>query len=170
LLLGERQELRRKLAHHIAIECHKVRDAKAVEGREQQQRIFGRLSESFSSFDQQTCPLLSRLGFRSGVPLDMGKWSYERDLKLDLLSAKSGRGWQGRNLVKCAGELLCSFDQRRARQWPLSCFAPQARSLLNQARGTVTRQQLRLVLGDLGELFFNGFGDASMKHASRLSQ
>ena len=57
LLLGERQELRRKLAHHVAVERHEVRDPEAVEDREQQQRVFGRLSERFSLFDQQTCPL-----------------------------------------------------------------------------------------------------------------
>ena len=71
LLLGERQELRRKLAHHIAIECHIVRDPDAVEDREQQQRVFGRLSERLSLFDQQTCPLYSRLGFRRSISFDM---------------------------------------------------------------------------------------------------
>ena len=54
---------------HIAVECHKVRDPKAVEHREQQQRVFGRLSERFSLFDQQTCPLRRRLGFRRAYPL-----------------------------------------------------------------------------------------------------
>ena len=69
LLLGERQELRRKLAHHVAVERHKVRDPEAVEDREQQQWIFGRLSERFSLFDQQACPLDSRLGFRRRIAL-----------------------------------------------------------------------------------------------------
>ena len=80
LLLGERQKLRRKLAHHVAIECHIVRDPEAVEDREQQQRVFGRLSERFGLFDQQTCPLHSRLGFRRSIPFDMHEWGYERDL------------------------------------------------------------------------------------------
>ena len=71
LLLGERQELRRKLARHVAIERDAVRDPEAVEDGEQQQWIFGRLSERFSLFDQQTCPLRSRLGFRRGIPFDM---------------------------------------------------------------------------------------------------
>ena len=71
LFLGERQELRRKLAHHIAIECHEVRGPEAVEDREQQQRVFGRLSERFSLFDQQTCPLHGRLGFRRSIPFDV---------------------------------------------------------------------------------------------------
>ena len=71
LLLGERQELRRKLAHHVAVERHKVRDPEAVEDREQQQRVFGRLSECFGLFDQQACPLHSRLGFRRGIAFDV---------------------------------------------------------------------------------------------------
>ena len=102
LLLGERQELRRKLAHHVAIERHVVRDPEAVEDREQQQRVFGRLSERFSLFDQQTCPLRSRLGFRRSIPFDMDEWGYERDLKLDLFATQRGRGGQGRDLVERA--------------------------------------------------------------------
>jgi hypothetical protein len=35
LLLGERQELRRKLAHHVAVERNIVRGPKAVEHRKQ---------------------------------------------------------------------------------------------------------------------------------------
>ena len=153
LLLGERQELRRKLAHHVAVERHGVRDPKAVEDRKQQQRVFGRLAERFSLFDQQTCPLHSRLGFRRRIAFDMDEWSYERDLKLDLLATQRGRGGQGRDLVEGARELLYGFNQRRALQRPLSRFAPQARSLLDQASlGAVTRQQLRLALGNLREL------------------
>ena len=59
----------RKLAHSIAVECHKVRDPNAVEDREQQQRVFGRLSERFGLFDQQTCLLYGRFGFRRSIPL-----------------------------------------------------------------------------------------------------
>ena len=171
LLLGERQELRRKLAHHVAIECHKVRGPEAVEDREQQQRVFGRFPESFGLFDQQTCPLRSRLGFRRSIPFDMDERGYERDLKLDLLATQRRRGGQGRDLVEGARELLYGFDQRRALQRPLSRLAPQARRLLDQpGLGAVTRQQLGLVLGNLRELAFKSFGDASMKRASRLAQ
>ena len=61
--------------------------------------------------------------------------------------------------------------KRRALQRPLSGFAPKARCLLDQAGlGAVTRQQLRLALGNLGELAFKNFGDASVKRASRLAQ
>ena len=80
LLLGERQELRRKGARDVAIECYCVRDPEAVEDGEQQQWIFGRLSERVSLFDQQTCPLRSRLVFRRGIPFDMEERGYERDL------------------------------------------------------------------------------------------
>ena len=76
LLLGERQELRRKLTHYVAVERHVVRDPEAVEDREQQQRVFGRLSERFSLFDQQTCSLRSRLGFRRCIPFDMDERRY----------------------------------------------------------------------------------------------
>ena len=171
LLLGERQELRRKLAHHVAVERHIVRDPEAVEDREQQQRVFGRLSERFSLFDQQTCLLRSRLGFRRGIAFDVHRAGYERDLKLDLLATQRGRGGQGRDLVERTRELLRSFDQRRALQRPLSRLAPEARRLLDQpGLGAVTRQQLGLVLGNLRELAFEGFGDAGMKRAARLAQ
>ena len=106
LLLSERQKLRGKLTHNVAIERHKVRDPKAVENREQQQRVFGRLAERFSLFDQQTRPLRSRLGFRRGVSFDMDERAYERDLQLDLLATQRGRGGQSRDLssarVNCA--------------------------------------------------------------------
>ena len=91
LLLCERQELRRKLAHHVAVERHKVRDPEAVKDREQQQRIFGRLSERFSLFDQQACPLDSRLGFRRRIAFDMDEGVMQRDLKLDLFATQGGR-------------------------------------------------------------------------------
>ena len=61
LLLGERQELRREITTDITVEGNCVRAPKRVENREQQQRIFWRLSERFSLFDQQTCPLRCRL-------------------------------------------------------------------------------------------------------------
>ena len=100
LFLGERQELRRKLAHHVAVERHIARDPEAVEDREQKQRVIGRLPERFSLFDQQTCPLRGRLGLWRSIPFDMDEWGYERDLKLDLLATQRGSSWQSRNLVK----------------------------------------------------------------------
>jgi len=74
-LLSERQELRREFAHHVAIEGHVACDPEAVEDREQQQRVFGRLSDGFSLFDQQTRTLCGRLGFRRGIPLDVHEGS-----------------------------------------------------------------------------------------------
>src|SRR5262249_8130288 len=61
LLSSERQELGGKLAHYVALKRHIIRHPEPVEHREQQQGIFGRLSERFSLFDQQTCPLHGRL-------------------------------------------------------------------------------------------------------------
>ena len=154
--------------HHVAVERHIVRDPEAVEDGEQQQRVFGRLSERFSLFDQQTCPLRSRLSFRRGIAFDMDERGYERDLKLDLLAAQRGRGGQGRDLVERARELLYGLDQRRALQRPLSRFAPQARGLLDQSGlGAVTRQQFGLVFGDLGELTFKTF--RRCEHEARVA-
>ena len=90
LLLREREKLCRKFAHDVAVEHHIVGCPEAVEDREQQQRVFRRFSEPLSLFDQQMCPLQSRLGFYRGIPFDVHEWRYERDLKLDLLSAQRG--------------------------------------------------------------------------------
>ncbi len=92
-------------------------------------------------------------------------------MKLDLLAAQRGGGWQDRNLGKRTRELLCGFNQRRALQRALSRTGPQARSLLDlPSLGAVTRQQLRLALGDVSELAFKGFGDTGVKRAPRLAQ
>ena len=96
LLLGERQELSRKLAHHVAVERDKVRDPEAVEDREQQQRVFRRLSERFSLFDQQRARSSSRPGFRRRIAFDVQEWGYERDLKLDLFATQRGT-WRARS-------------------------------------------------------------------------
>src|SRR6516225_8872682 len=106
LLLGEGEELRGEIARDVALERHRVRDPEAVQDGEQQQRVFGALSERFSSFDQEMCPFRSGLGFRRGKPFDVAEWSYERDLKLDLLTTQRGRRRQGRSLAKRTRELL----------------------------------------------------------------
>ncbi len=93
LRFGERQELSRKLAQRVAVKCHVARDPEAKEDREQQQRVFGGLSECFSLFDQQTCPLHNGLRFRRTKPFDMHEWVYERDLKLYLFPTQC---WSGR--------------------------------------------------------------------------
>ena len=88
----------------------------------------------------------------------------ERDLELDLFATQRRSGGQGRDLVKRACKLLDGFDQRRARQRPLSGLAPQTRSFLDQASlSAVTRQNLRLVFGDFSEVAFESFGDAGMQ-------
>ena len=79
----------------------------------------------------------------------------------------------GKVAIWSRARVSCSdgFDQRRALQRPLSRLAPQARGLLDQAGlGAVTRQQFRLVLGNLSELAFKCFGDAGVQRASRLAQ
>jgi hypothetical protein len=40
----------------------------------------------------------------------MNKWSYNRDLKLDLVATQRGRSRQGGDLVESAGELLYGLD------------------------------------------------------------
>src|SRR5215469_10692131 len=106
LLVCEGQELGSKLTHHVAIERDKVGDPKAVENREQQQWIFRRLSERFSLFDQQTCPLHGRPRFRRRVASDMEEWGYECNLKLDFFATQGGRGGQDRDLVERTLELF----------------------------------------------------------------
>src|SRR5208282_1003573 len=69
-LFRERHVLRRKLTHYIAVERDVVGDTDAGEDREQQHWILERLSQCFSLFDQQPCPLCSRLSFRSSVPFE----------------------------------------------------------------------------------------------------
>jgi hypothetical protein len=112
LFLGACQELRCKLTHSVAIECHIVRDPNAVESGEHQQRVLGRLSERFSLFYQQTCSLRSRRGFRCGIAFDMNERGYERDLKLDLLATQRWRGRHGRKLAEGTSELVYGFSQR----------------------------------------------------------
>src|ERR1700737_5314158 len=105
------------------------------------------------------------------MPFERYQWGYERDLKLDPSVTHRGSGGQGRDLVEGARELLCGFNQPRALQRPLSCFAPQARRLLDQAGlGTVPGQQLRLVRGNLGKLALQHVGDTSVQRPTRLAQ
>src|SRR6266567_5947274 len=171
LLICESQEFDSKLTHHVAVERDKIRDPKAVKNREQQHWIFRRLSERFSLFDQQSCPLNSRPGFRRRVAADMEEWGYECNLKLDFFTTQGGRWGQGCDLVERTPELFRGFDQRRALRRPQSGFAPQRRGFFDLPRlGAVTRQELGLVLGDLRELTFEGFGDSGMKRTSRLAQ
>jgi hypothetical protein len=80
---------------------------------------------------------------------------YKRDLKVNLLSTQRGSDGQGPDLVECPRKLLYGFNKCRARQRPLSGFAPQARSLFGlPGFGAVTGQQFGLVLGSLCELAF----------------
>src|SRR5262249_37485967 len=78
--------------------------------REQKQWILRRLSEGFSLFDQQTCSLCSGLSFRSTISFDVHKRGYDRNLKLDMLTAQRGRGRQSGDLIEGARELLYCFS------------------------------------------------------------
>ena len=71
VFLGKRQELSRQTATDVAIECHKVHGPEAVKDREQQQWVFGRLTQRFSLFDLQTRPLHRRLGFRRCITFNV---------------------------------------------------------------------------------------------------
>src|SRR6516165_9999460 len=113
LFLGKRQVLCGALARYVAVERYNVRASQTEESHKRQQRILGRLPECFSLFDQQTCPLRGRLGFRRGMPFDMLKWVYECKLKANLFATKRRRAGQGRDLFKRTCELLDGLNQRR---------------------------------------------------------
>jgi len=88
LFLGKRQHLRGKLARYIAVEPNRVCYPQGIESRKQQQRILGRLPKCFRLFDQQTCPLCGRPGFRRGKPFDMLEGVNQCNLKLDFFVTK----------------------------------------------------------------------------------
>jgi hypothetical protein len=110
LLLCERKELASKILYCATFAACVIREPQGIEHREQQQRIFGGLSTCFCSFDQKTCPLNSLFGFRRGIPFDVNKRRYERDLQLDLFAAQRGSGWQSCYLAQGTRKLLRSFD------------------------------------------------------------
>ena len=70
-VLSKLQDLGGDIAKYISIECPDTRDEDAVEYRKQQQWVFGRLTERFSFFDEQTCLLYSGLGFRRSISFDV---------------------------------------------------------------------------------------------------
>src|SRR5262245_5491529 len=72
----------------LALKRNEVGDGDPIKDREQQQRIFGRLSQRFSLLDQQACLLLSRLGFLRARSLYMEERGYEPGLKLDLFATQ----------------------------------------------------------------------------------
>src|SRR4029077_4182830 len=73
--------------------------------------------------------------------------------------------------VETLRKLSGRFNQSGALQRPLSGFAPKAHGLFDQPGfGAVARQNLRLVLSDVSEAAFEGFGDASVQRTSRLAQ
>ena len=90
-----------------------------------------------------------------------------------LICSRRSAGVAGKVAIWSRARVSCSAASTNAErcQRPLSSLAPQSRSLLDQSGlGAVTRQQFGLVLGNLGELALESFGDASVKRASRLAQ
>src|SRR5579862_6414680 len=105
------------------------------------------------------------------MAFDLHQRGYQGDLELNLLATQRWRGGQCCNLIESAGELTCGFNERRSRQRPLTRFAPEERGPLDQScLATMTREQFRLVLGDIGEPGLKHFRDARVKRASRLAK
>ena len=110
LFLGEGKELCRQRSHGVAIECHIVRSPQAVENREQKQRVFGRLTQRFRSFNVKTCLLDGCLGFACGIAFGLHQRVHAGELKLDLLATERCRTGQGCDKVEGMFELLHSFN------------------------------------------------------------
>ena len=160
-----------EIARDIAIECHDVCATDTVRTENNSSGSSGGSPSASACSSSRRASLHGRFGFRRSPSFDVDERGDERYLKIDLHAAQRGRAGQGRDLVEGALELFNGLDQRRALHRPLSRLAPQAHRLLDQpGLGAVTRQQLGLALGDLGELAFECFGDASMKRPSRLAQ
>src|SRR6516225_2311013 len=127
LLLGERKEMICQIAADIAVKNYIVRSPETIEDQEQQQWIVGRLSESFSLFDQELRPFHSRLSFWCPIPFDMHERIYERDLNPNLLATQRGSGGQSRNLVERTGEPGYRFSSTGPAM-PLRSCAPRSSS------------------------------------------
>ena len=112
MLLSKRHKLRRNFARRFAIECHHVRGPRAMEDREQQQRVFGSFSEHFRLFDQHPRSLDGRFGLWRSVAFHVEERGYERHLELDFLLPTGRSARQRCDLGKCAPKLLYRFDQR----------------------------------------------------------
>src|SRR5882757_6150047 len=126
----------------------------------------------FSLFDQQACPLSSRLGVRRSMSFDMDKWGYERHLKLNLFATQRGCRGQRRDLRKRSCKLLYCFSQRRTLQRSLSGFAQPFYGRLGLAcSGEMMCQQLWLRRGGGGEHVMQDLGDTLVqKLAATLEQ
>src|ERR1700728_904868 len=115
LLLGERKELRRKLAQRFRFERNIVCGSETIEDRKQNQRVFERLPQRISAFNE--CARLFEGGFgvarrvAFGVHPNVGK----PDLQLDLLSSQGRRTRQGGNLGQRAAQLRLGLHERRTR-------------------------------------------------------
>ena len=121
LFLRKRQELRRKLAHRVAIERHKVYVPKAEEDREQQQRVFGGSpNASACSISRRACSAAALVS-GAAYPLTWHERCYERDLKLDLLATQRGRG--GKVAIWSRARVSCSTASTNAERSSDRCPA-----------------------------------------------
>ena len=111
LLLGERQELRRKLAADITIERNpELATHKPCRTENRSSGSSGGSPSASARSINQTRPFGTRLGFRRCISFDVHKWRYERDLKLDLLATQRGSGGQRCDLGKRTRELRHSLN------------------------------------------------------------
>jgi hypothetical protein len=100
----------------------------------------------------------------------MDERSYEGDLRLDPIATQRRGGGQSCDQVETLRKLSGRFNQSGTLQRPLSGFAPKTGGLFDQpGLGAVAGQNLRLVLGDVSETAFEGFGDTSVQRTSRLA-
>ena len=90
-----------------------------------------------------------------------------------LICFATQRGVAGKVAIWSSARVSCSIASASAERSSDRCPALPHRpsGLFDQpSLGAVTRQEFRLVLGNVSELAFEGFGDAGVKRASRLAQ
>ena len=100
MLLGERQKLRRKFAHRVAIECHMLA-TQAPKRTENNTRSSGGL-RAIQLVRSADVPAPRPPWFPGSKTFDVDERGYQRDLKLDLLAPQFGGTGQGRDLVEPA--------------------------------------------------------------------
>ena len=101
----------------------------------------------------------------------MNERGNQRNLNFYFFAAKNRRSGDYCDEFESARKLSYSLHQRKTFQRPPSSPSPQARRPLDQPSfGAVTRQQFGLVLGNVRELAFEGFGNPGVKRASGITQ
>jgi hypothetical protein len=108
--LGEHKELSRKRPYYIAVERDIVRDPEAVQVREQEQWVFRWLPECVRVLNQCARLIKRRSRLRRCITFGVHQGICQRNLTPDLFATLDGTRRQGRDLSKCARELLDCFD------------------------------------------------------------